>query len=803
MKPTHPPPTIDPRATAQPALQRGLGWFTLGAIGLLFITVSIQKICNPDLWWQLRTGQLVLEQGWPTVDTLSYTAAGNEWIEMRWIFCVLAYLTWKAGGPAAIILGHAAVCAAVFIIFCWRSRRTLFTLPGLVTLALGLATAQNRFTIRPEIMTYLFSALALVILDGATRPEATARDRRLLWLLPVIQVVWTNSHTVFIFGPIFAWAFAGGDFVHRYLRRVGLASHTKNPHKPGSMLDVPLVLAAIGVTAACWVNPYFHRGAMFPFLLYSQTMSGDIAKVIQELAAPLEIPINLWSPDMYVSIVLVAWSAGVLAAGFVRFNLVRLGLWAAMLFLFARSIRNIGPFGLVAMWACLRTLDDLRDAPVFRRFGESLGRSGVVRAARAAAVLALAAGVLYATWYVATNRLARSGRSARQFGVGIVPWIISADAVRWIREHKPLGPILHSLDDGAYLSFAAPEYKIWVDGRLEVYGNRIFELIDPLSMAIHWREFTAKHGFNTILLHREQQPALFDPILADPAWVLVHMDPRALVFVRDIPEHASIIASQRIDPYAPWTPRTPPLEQHPPEWARRLGAVSFSWYWLGLALDFLRLRALDNCQIMLERAHAEFPDDKQAALLLAQMYHVRGRAAEAEALEKPYEGRLIPEEIAWKNNMLGAMRQIEAAAREASAPGAPPPNALMFLAQAEEAQKRGDWAAAAEHYRRIVDMKPDNWGAWARLANCYDQLNRPADAAFAYRGLTIARPGQWQAYYNVGRCLVETGDLAGAKAAFEETLRLNPDSADARIMLEHLKAAPAPATIPGGGAAKP
>ncbi len=768
-------------------------FLVLGALTLVFLAVAIQKIYVPDIWWQMRMGQLVLESGWPRVDTLSYTAAGNPWIEMRWIFGVLAYLLWKLGGAAALIIVQTILFAVVFTLLCWRSRRTLLTLPGLLTLTLALGTVQVRFGIRPEMMTYLFSAIAIVLLDRGVSPGATAADRKRLWLLPLVQILWTNSHTVFIFGPIFAWGFFGGDVVHRYFRRLNTLRHTANAHQPGAFIDRQLLFVALAVSAATLVNPYFLEGAKFPFLLFQETLTGQVARVIEELAPPFEIA--RWTPDLWAAAAFVVWSGFVQLLGLSRFNLIRLGLWASFLYLFWGAVRNGGPFGFVALWATLRTLDDLRDAGPIARLWQPSRLAALERFLAPMLKIALAAALLWLAWYQATDRYGNNFRSKRRFGVGITPWVIPMDAVEWMKRHKLLGPVLHSMDDGAYMSFAAPEYKVWVDGRLEVYntnGKSIFPLIDTLTMATDWRNFSGAHGFNTVLVQRDSFFALFDPLMSDPNWALVYMDSHALIWVKHIAEHAKLIDEFRVNPYQPWQPREPEPQQHPPAWARALGAQGLSWHFAGMASNFLRLRAIDNWQATLERGVKEFPGDRQLNLALAQAYRAAGDEAKAADIESRFVP--IPEEVEFNKTMVKYVQDVRRALANTPNPtAAVPENPIALASRANDAFAARDFAAAADLYAKLAALRPDIAETWIRLASCYDNIGKPADAANAYRQVILLRPGDFTVYYNLGQCLLETGDIVNAKAAFEEALRLNPDSPDARKMVERFKT---PATSP-------
>src|SRR5881396_1918975 len=81
---------------------------SLAGLGLFFLALAIREIWAVDLWWQLRTGQWIVDhRSVPSHDTLSYTAGDHPWIEMRWLYCVAAYLLWQVGGSTVLILCQA------------------------------------------------------------------------------------------------------------------------------------------------------------------------------------------------------------------------------------------------------------------------------------------------------------------------------------------------------------------------------------------------------------------------------------------------------------------------------------------------------------------------------------------------------------------------------------------------------------------------------------------------------------------------------------------------------------------------
>src|SRR5678816_1200322 len=148
----------------------------------------IQKIWSLDLWSQMAAGRWILEHhAWPRLDQFSYTVPTNEWIEVRWIFCVIAELLWRAGGPAAIILAKTLTLGAAFGLILWPRRAALASPAGIFVVALALFAGSTRWIERPEAVSYLMMAAFLTTLERLTK----GRSSWAIWGLPLLQVVWT------------------------------------------------------------------------------------------------------------------------------------------------------------------------------------------------------------------------------------------------------------------------------------------------------------------------------------------------------------------------------------------------------------------------------------------------------------------------------------------------------------------------------------------------------------------------------------------------------------------------------------
>jgi tetratricopeptide (TPR) repeat protein len=242
-----------------------------GTLLLLFLALTfllgVFPLKDTDFWWHLRTGDWIRAQGTvPRTDLYLFTREGTPWIDLHWLFQVGISWIFERGGIPWLNLAKCGITvAAVFLLVTTRRRDwplwviLLAWIPALLVLG-------GRMYVRPETLSLLYLSVYLAILarwDGMPR---------LAWILPLVQVVWVNSHGLFVLGPI-VLGFA-------------LVSEAISPrHRmPDRLRWWRIVLPAAGaVGLACLVNPYGITGALYPLELAGTMRNPIFSKNIAEL----------------------------------------------------------------------------------------------------------------------------------------------------------------------------------------------------------------------------------------------------------------------------------------------------------------------------------------------------------------------------------------------------------------------------------------------------------------------------------------------------------------------------------------
>lgn len=166
--------------------------FVLAALLRMTFFVAQQGISG-DTMWHLAAGQWMLaHHAIARTDPFGALTHGRRWVTTEWSYEVALAVADKILGGLGLSL-MAIVPAAFAIIFVvWRARRL-----GAIPVVAGLSAFVTLFymepgiTERPQVASYAFVALAALLI------ESGIKDRRWLYALPLLAVIWANTHPSF------------------------------------------------------------------------------------------------------------------------------------------------------------------------------------------------------------------------------------------------------------------------------------------------------------------------------------------------------------------------------------------------------------------------------------------------------------------------------------------------------------------------------------------------------------------------------------------------------------------------------
>jgi hypothetical protein len=251
----------------RPALLLGL------LLAVSVFLMALTPLQDPDSWMHLSLGRIIWEtKGLPESEPFVYPSAESDFFYTSWLFAALLYLLHAAMGPAGPVLLKAVVLAGTFFILFRDAVHDGGSPPlAAIIFTIVIFVTQSRFVIRPEMFFLLFLSFSVFSLN-AYRFE----NRRYIYALPAVLLLWANSHSSVIQMIVPFGAFIVGGLLQKPLARRGIGAD----HVP-SLAELKRVLIVLALSAlATTLNP----NGIGQYLYGHEILSSDwIAQEIIEL----------------------------------------------------------------------------------------------------------------------------------------------------------------------------------------------------------------------------------------------------------------------------------------------------------------------------------------------------------------------------------------------------------------------------------------------------------------------------------------------------------------------------------------
>src|SRR5579872_2124329 len=159
-------------------------------VGAVFV-VARKFPVDPDVWWHIKTGEILLNSHhWPTIDAYSFTVPGQPWIAGEWLGDMLIGFVASFGGLQGLDVLLIVLASAIMLaLYGYATLRSQNSKVGFVVAAVLFTLAAPQFTLRPQMLGYLFLILTLIALERFRQGKRGA-----IWLLPALFVMWVNAH---------------------------------------------------------------------------------------------------------------------------------------------------------------------------------------------------------------------------------------------------------------------------------------------------------------------------------------------------------------------------------------------------------------------------------------------------------------------------------------------------------------------------------------------------------------------------------------------------------------------------------
>jgi len=469
---------------------------------LCLFLMTLRPIADPDFWWHLRTGQLIVQTlTIPHTDPFSYTRVGQPWITHEWLSEMLIYALFRLGNYGLLIFTFSIIITAAFLLTYLRSpAETRPYVAGFVLLLAAVSTAPT-WGVRPQMISLLLTSLVLLLLDRFRRDG----QLRFLIPLPLITLIWVNSHAGYFLGLGLVGIYIAGRLIDLLVARFSKSEQVKPAPTLKSILGLCITLGIC--ILATLANPNGIRIIIYPF----QTLtSPSMQQFIQEWFSP-DFHQFMWQPLAWLILALIG--AGMISKKTISPTNILLTIvfgYAALI-----SMRNIPFFALAAIPVLAEQVGSLIK---IRKLVQTHSRLFRLIVPILLGCIILISGLRFIQIVQEQPKI-----EAENF---------PKTAVDWLLKNTPPGNLFNSYNWGGYLIWRmSPQDRVYIDGRADVYGDAfIFNYLSIYNTEPGWENKLNNQAIQTVLV--ESDAPLANLLRQSPDWHIAFSDKLSTIFIK-------------------------------------------------------------------------------------------------------------------------------------------------------------------------------------------------------------------------------------------------------------------------------
>jgi hypothetical protein len=502
--------------TASAKILPGLYNLVLVVTLLLVFLMASRTPLDSDLWWHLRSGQVMAETGKPLLtDIFSYTRSQETWVNHSWLSEVVLYDIYQITGWSGLSAWMGLMAALVGLII-WRLvPGGAFTKAGFTLLA--SLTCSPLWTPRPQFFSLLFLAILIWLID-----DWLNRGGKSIWLTLPLFILWSNMHGGYLLGILYL-----------LMCSVGLVVDALPFSKPASGQTIKqagtLLLAAICGFALTAINP---NGILMWLIPFQTVGVGVLRQLIQEWASPDFHAVEVWPYALWIVLIVFLFAR---TSKKTSFKLLFPALFFLLLALYAR--RNIAASVLVSVVmlsnAWQNAVSDLSfngSLPVWLHdivefYKSHRGKDLPESQKRIVNLVMVGLLGMFCFFKLAavTHPVLMDAFETKYY---------PKDAVAFMRSNPPIvvGRLFNAYNWGGYITWKDPDTLVFVDGRTDLFGDQILgEWLSDTQANNGWVKSFDKWDVSRVMI--EPDRPLVNAALAN-GWVERYRDKQAVILDR-------------------------------------------------------------------------------------------------------------------------------------------------------------------------------------------------------------------------------------------------------------------------------
>jgi hypothetical protein len=488
------------------------GLFLIAVIVIMALAVT-RTIQDPDFWWHLRAGQLIIQHGGLLGnDPFTYTVPTHHWTMHEWLNEVFFAIEFAIGGLGLIVLILSAVTWLGLLAVMQKAR---LRHPSRAVLGIGmLIGVVAGFPIwgpRVHMITFAFSALTLLLVE-----RYLVRGGKAMWIMVPLFILWSNLHGEFVIGLGFIAVILLAELIGGWLHMPDAA--------PRSRL-LPLLYLLLACAATSMINL---NGPGILFYAAGTQASAAQQSLIEEWFSP---SFHDWEVFVYGAMLLTLAMLIVFNKR-IRARDVALVLVTTVLSL--QSARNIELFVAASTAIYIDQLSIA--APLLRAAYRRIRRTPATARARArvqppllfrlvaSGLLVAGLGGVYVAWLVPKMQLQPYSLAyAQEYPVCAAQWLAGApDGLK----------IFNQYGEGGYLAYTLSSHndKVFIFGDAALMGDQmLYTYADVESVTPSWDSIIRRFGTDIVLY--DVNTPLADVMDHAADWTKVYQDGLSVAFV--------------------------------------------------------------------------------------------------------------------------------------------------------------------------------------------------------------------------------------------------------------------------------
>jgi hypothetical protein len=483
----------------------------------LSFAINGNLLSDCDTAYHICTGDYIVENlSIPNQDIFSFHKPPLAWTAHEWLSEVIMALIHHFSGLTGIVISFSFVIALIYyLLFKIIQTYNDNIITTSVIVLLVLTASQIHWLARPHIFSMLLILIWYFLLDTYQKTGQI----KYLYFLPILMVFWVNLHggfmagfmliCIYLIANIIYFFISQGDEKKKYLE--------KNKH----LLVIAFICLAVSL-----LNPFTYHILIFPFKLVSQKFIMDN---IAEYLPPNFHSVYIMPFEILLILVLTTTFISKL-----RLRLNEIGLFLLFLHMSLYSVRYIPLFAIMMAPILAKQVKYITEQMnnkfilFFNKRSENISKidsqtKGFLWPAMAIFIVFLLAG----------NNIISHTFDEQKKPVAATEFLL----------REPIqGNMFNNAEFGDYIIYRAyPQYKVFFDGRNDMYGVEIFkEYCKITDFKPGWEKIIERYNIDWIIYNADSILSRF--LIQNENWHLIYADKVANIFVKDIPSNQYLIA---------------------------------------------------------------------------------------------------------------------------------------------------------------------------------------------------------------------------------------------------------------------